>query len=200
VAAASDEAQAAPESGDVSQAGVGAPMNVARQDGGGEPTAGASRGADDGGQGEWQGDTGGEALGRPFDEAAAEMAAAIAAEQGADAPAAAAAASSGDSSPTAFNLPDLGQEAPGFDSKRVTMLNDVDLRVKLQLGKTEMLVEDVLKLDEGSVVELDMLAGDPIDVLINDRLIARGEVLVLNDAFCVRISEVLSHDPHRVTT
>ena len=57
-----------------------------------------------------------------------------------------------------------------------------------------------MKLGEGSVVELDKLAGDPIDVLINDRLIARGEVLVLNDVFCVRISEVLSHDPHRVTT
>ena len=80
------------------------------------------------------------------------------------------------------------------------MLNDVNLCVKLQLGKTKMLVEDVLNLGEGSVVELDKLAGDPIDVLVNDRLIARGEVLILNDNFCVRISEVLTHDPHRITT
>ncbi len=87
----------------------------------------------------------------------------------------------------------------GIDPKRVTMLSDVKLRVKIQLGQTKMLVEDVLKLGEGSVVELDKLAGDPVDVLVNDRLVARGEVLVLNDNFCVRVSEVLSHDPHRIT-
>jgi len=100
-----------------------------------------------------------------------------------------------------FEIPDLGDVRPGqVDAKRVTMLNDVKLRVRLQLGSTHMLVEDVLKLGEGSVVELDKLAGDPVDVLINDRLIARGEVLVLNDVFCVRVSEVLAHDPHRVMT
>ncbi len=99
-----------------------------------------------------------------------------------------------------LDLPDLESSAlPGVDPKRVTMLNDVDLRVKIQLGQTRMLVEDVLKLGEGSVVELDKLAGDPVDVFVNDRLIARGEVLVLNDNFCVRVSEVLSCDPHRVS-
>jgi flagellar motor switch protein FliN/FliY len=96
--------------------------------------------------------------------------------------------------------PDLADSAPTkVDPRRVTMLNDVDLRVKIQLGKTRMLVEDVLKLGEGSVVELDKLAGDPVDVFVNDRLIARGEVLVLNDNFCVRVSEVLSCDPHRIS-
>ena len=104
----------------------------------------------------------------------------------------------GDTRP--LDLPDLENSAPpGVDPKRVTMLNDVDLRVKIQLGQTRMLVEDVLKLGEGSVVELDKLAGDPVDVFVNDRLIARGEVLVLNDNFCVRVSEVLSCDPHRVS-
>lgn len=99
-----------------------------------------------------------------------------------------------------LELSDLSVTELRVDTKRVTMLNDVNLRVKLQLGKTKMLVEDILNLGEGSVVELDKLAGDPIDVLVNDRLIARGEVLVLNDNFCVRISEVLTHDPHRITT
>jgi flagellar motor switch protein FliN/FliY len=56
-----------------------------------------------------------------------------------------------------------------------------------------MLVEDVLRLGEGSVVELDKLAGDPVDVYVNDRAVARGEVLVLNDNFCVRISEILTN-------
>lgn len=88
---------------------------------------------------------------------------------------------------------------PSVDPKRVSMLGDVNLRVKVQLGQTRMLVEEVLKLGEGSVVELDKLAGDPVDILVNDRLIARGEVLVLNDNFCVRVSEVLSNNPHRVT-
>ena len=99
-----------------------------------------------------------------------------------------------------FTLPDLGEAAtPEVDAKRMTMLNDVNLRVRIELGRTRMLVEDVLKLGKGSVVELDKLAGDPVDVFVNDRLIARGEVLVLNDNFCVRINEVLSRDPHRVS-
>lgn len=101
----------------------------------------------------------------------------------------------------AYPLPDWSPTpAPQVDPKRVSMLADVNLRVKVQLGRTRMLVEDILKLGEGSVVELDKLAGDPVDVLVNERLIARGEVLVLNDNFCVRISEVFSNNPHRVTT
>jgi flagellar motor switch protein FliN/FliY len=74
------------------------------------------------------------------------------------------------------------------------LLRDVNLNVKIELGRSRMLVEDVLRLGEGSVVELDKLAGDPVDVLVNDRLIARGEVLVLNDNFCVRINDILSKD------
>lgn len=91
-------------------------------------------------------------------------------------------------------------ESVSPDVKRVSMLNDVALRVQIELGRTRMRVEDVLQLDQGSVVELDKLAGDPVDVIVNDRLVARGEVLVLNDNFCVRINEVLTHDPHRVST
>ena len=136
-----------------------------------------------------------DSLGRPFDDGAAEMQAAIEEERAADDAAAVLADSK------AFDLPDFGDDQP-FDvrAERVTMLNDVQLCVKLQLGRTRMLVEDILKLGDGSVVELDKLAGDPIDVLVNDRLVARGEVLVLNDVFCVRVSEVVAHDPHRVTT
>ena len=55
-----------------------------------------------------------------------------------------------------------------------------------------MLVGDVLRLTAGSVVELDKLAGDPVDVYVNERLVARGEVLVVNDNFCVRINEIIS--------
>lgn len=98
-----------------------------------------------------------------------------------------------------FDFPTFDANAPAaVDAKRVSMLSDVNLRVKIELGRTRMLVEDVLKLGEGSVVELDKLAGDPVDVYANDRLVARGEVLVLDESFCVRISDVVSRDPHRI--
>jgi flagellar motor switch protein FliN/FliY len=80
----------------------------------------------------------------------------------------------------------------------IDMLSDVNLRVRIELGRTRMYVEDVLRLGPGSVVELDKLAGDPVDVFVNDRLVARGEVLVLNENFCVRVSEVISDENERV--
>ena len=87
------------------------------------------------------------------------------------------------------------EEQEGRDSKdNIELLMDVDLNVKIELGRTNMLVEDVLRLSEGSVVELDKLAGDPVDILVNDRLIAKGEVVVLNENFCVRIVEILPQE------
>ncbi len=85
-----------------------------------------------------------------------------------------------DHSPSAEPTGDLGN------------LKDVELDLRIELGRTELLIEEVLKLREGSVVALDKLAGDPVDILVNGRLIARGEVLVLNDNFCVRIAEILA--------
>lgn len=73
----------------------------------------------------------------------------------------------------------------------IDLLSDVNLTVKIELGRTRMLLEDVLRLSNGSVVELDKLAGDPVDVFVNDRHVARGEVLILNDNFCVRINDIL---------
>jgi flagellar motor switch protein FliN/FliY len=89
-------------------------------------------------------------------------------------------------------LPDFQQAIRDAQVSSIDLLRDVDLNVKIELGRSRMLVEDVLKLSEGSVVELDKLAGDPVDVLVNDRLVARGEVLVLNDNFCVRINEIVA--------
>jgi len=93
--------------------------------------------------------------------------------------------------PLAMDLAELQGSASRPDAEPIDLLADVNLNVKIELGRTRMLVEDVLRLGEGSVVELEKLAGDPVDVFVNDRLVARGEVLVLNDSFCVRISEVL---------
>lgn len=91
-----------------------------------------------------------------------------------------------------FDLPSLEAAVDGAGSSNIDLLRDVDLNVKIELGRSRMLVEDVLKLAEGSVVELDKLAGDPVDVFVNDRLVARGEVLVLNDNFCVRVNEIVA--------
>lgn len=91
-----------------------------------------------------------------------------------------------------FKLPDFQQVMQEAQVSSIDLLRDVDLNVKIELGRSRMLVEDVLKLTEGSVVELDKLAGDPVDVFVNDRLVARGEVLVLNDNFCVRINEIVA--------
>lgn len=78
----------------------------------------------------------------------------------------------------------------------IDLINDVALDVKVELGRARMRVDDVLKLGPGAVVELDKLAGDPVEVFVNERLIARGEVLVLNDDFCVRINEIVTPSPN----
>jgi flagellar motor switch protein FliN/FliY len=91
-----------------------------------------------------------------------------------------------------FKLPSFQQVIADAQVSSIDLLRDVDLNVKIELGRARMLVEDVLRLSEGSVVELDKLAGDPVDVFVNDRLVARGEVLVLNDNFCVRVNEIVA--------
>lgn len=91
-----------------------------------------------------------------------------------------------------FELPAFDVSLSPAQQRAISLLSDVNLNVKIELGRTRMLVEDVLKLSEGAVIELDKLAGDPVDVYVNDRHVARGEVLVLNDNFCVRINEIIT--------
>ncbi len=141
----------------------------------------------------------------PEDPLAAEMAAAIAAE--AAAPSARAAEAAGPAvigevrvpippgMPEPFEPASLEQPAAAPAAATLDLLEDVHLEVKIELGRAQMYIEDVLRLGVGSVVELDKLAGDPVDIYVNDRLIARGEVLVLNDNFCVRINGIESPIP-----
>lgn len=72
------------------------------------------------------------------------------------------------------------------------LLNDVAVSLRVELGGTRLPVRDILKLGPGSVVTLDSLTGEPVNVYVNDRLVARGEVLVVDDSFAVRVTEVLS--------
>ena len=93
-----------------------------------------------------------------------------------------------------FELKDLTGAPASGERATLELLKDVDLDLRIELGRTHMYLEDVLKLKRGSVVTLDKLAGDPVDVFVNGRLVARGEVLVLNDNFCVRVTELLTGD------
>ncbi len=128
--------------------------------------------------------------GRPFDEAAVEMASAIA-EEAAPIPSTEPTPPPPGAKP--MSLPDLDAGSEVDEPfKSIELLKDVGLQVKIELGRSRMLIEDVLRLGAGSVVELDKLAGGPVDVYVNDRLVARGEVLVLNDNFCVRVNEIVS--------
>jgi len=112
------------------------------------------------------------------------------------APAGARAAAAGSAPATkAFSLPDLKSAAGPSADNGLNLLDDVELEVKIELGRTELFIEDVLRLGVGSVVELDKLAGDPVDIYVNERLVARGEVLVLNENFCVRVNDILSPVP-----
>ncbi|MBM3998543.1 MAG: flagellar motor switch protein FliN [Planctomycetes bacterium] len=91
-----------------------------------------------------------------------------------------------------FALDDLGASPLSAEKATLELLRDVELDLKIELGRTHMCLEDVLKLRRGAVVPLDKLAGDPVDIFVNGRLIARGEVLVLNDNFCVRVAELVA--------
>jgi flagellar motor switch protein FliN/FliY len=74
----------------------------------------------------------------------------------------------------------------------IDFLYDVKLEVAVVLGTTRMLIRDLLELDVNSIVELSKLAGESLDVVVNDKVIARGEAVVINDKFGVRLTEVIS--------
>ena len=78
------------------------------------------------------------------------------------------------------------------DFSKLKMILDVPLKVSVELGRTKMMVNDLLQLGQGSVVELDKIAGEPMEILINNKLIAMGEVVVVNEKFGVRLTDVVS--------
>jgi flagellar motor switch protein FliN/FliY len=71
------------------------------------------------------------------------------------------------------------------------MLMDVPLQISVELGRSQMTLRQTLELVQGSVIELDRLAGDPVDIFVNERLLAKGEVVVVDDKFAVRITELI---------
>lgn len=105
---------------------------------------------------------------------------------------------------TAQALPaDLPVEAPkeeakpaaglgGAKDRNLELILDIPLRVSVELGRTKMVVTDLLNLGQGSVIELNKLAGEPMEVLVNDKLVARGEAVVVNEKFGVRLTDIIS--------
>mgnify|MGYP000377394258 FL=1 len=76
--------------------------------------------------------------------------------------------------------------------RRLDLLLDVPLDLSVELGRARMSIQDLLNLSPGSIIELDKIAGEALDILINGRLVARGEAVVVNDKFGIRISEIVS--------
>jgi len=80
--------------------------------------------------------------------------------------------------------------SPGLNN--LDFILDVPLQVSVHIGSTRMLIKELLQLGQGSIIELNKIAGEPMDVLVNDRLIARGEVVVVNDKFGIRLTDIIS--------
>jgi flagellar motor switch protein FliN/FliY len=78
------------------------------------------------------------------------------------------------------------------DMQKLKFVLDIPLQLTVELGRTHLLVKDVLQLNQGAVVELTKLAGEPLDVFINSKLVARGEAVVVNEKFGVRLVDVIS--------
>jgi len=76
----------------------------------------------------------------------------------------------------------------------INFLFDVQLSIVVEVGRVQMLISDLLELDEESIIELDSLVGQPLDIRANDLLVARGEVIVVNEKFAVRITDIISPD------
>lgn len=91
-------------------------------------------------------------------------------------------------------LPSLAQQAgiPPEQASNISLLLDVPMQMTVELGRTRMLIKDILGLGEGSIIELDKLAGEPVDILVNNKLVAKGEVVVIDENFGVRVTDIIS--------
>ncbi len=86
-------------------------------------------------------------------------------------------------------LEDTGQAKPAGN---LDMIMDIPVVLSVELGRTKMLINEILQLGQGSVIELQKMAGEPMEILINEKLMARGEVVVVNETFGVRLTDIVS--------
>ncbi|VAX22310.1 Flagellar motor switch protein FliN [hydrothermal vent metagenome] len=96
-----------------------------------------------------------------------------------------------------LEAPEAASDAPplsGAQQNEIGRILDLPMNLAVELGRTKMLINDLLQLGQGSVIELTKLVGEPLEVLVNSRLVAKGEVVVVNEKFGIRITEISS--PH----
>ena len=86
-------------------------------------------------------------------------------------------------------MADIQEKHVGIENLKV--LENIDVELTVEVGRTEITIRDLLRLNEGSVVELDRLAGDPLDILVNNTKIARGEVVMIGERFGIRFGEIV---------
>lgn len=102
----------------------------------------------------------------------------------------------GDGHYSAAEFPDLGEQKEqrhlSADEVKLDVILDVPVTVSLEIGRTKINIRNLLQLNQGSVVELDRFAGEPMDVLVNGTLVAHGEVVVVNDKFGIRLTDIIS--------
>ena len=84
------------------------------------------------------------------------------------------------------------QEGAGGSVQSLDFILDIPLKVTVELGRARMPIREILQLGQGSVIELTKFAGEPLEVLVNDRLVARGEVVVVNEKFGIRLTDIIS--------
>ncbi len=86
----------------------------------------------------------------------------------------------------------IEQKPPGTSARSVDFILNVPLKINVQIGSSKMMVRDLLQLSQGSVIELEKFAGEAMDVLIGDKLVARGEVVVVNEKYGIRLTDVVT--------
>lgn len=91
-----------------------------------------------------------------------------------------------------FAFSDLQDQSNGTKPTNLDFILDIPLEISVELGRTKMMIHDLLKLGQGSVIELSKPAGDTLEILANNRLIAKGDVVVMNDKYGIRLTEVIS--------
>lgn len=87
---------------------------------------------------------------------------------------------------------ELSDDNGGTGARDINFLLDIPLVVMIEIGRTKMFIKDLLQLGQGSVIELDKMVGEPMDVFVNGKLIARGEVVVINEKFGIRLTDIIS--------
>ncbi|TKB66591.1 MAG: flagellar motor switch protein FliN [Nitrospira sp.] len=90
------------------------------------------------------------------------------------------------------SFPSLEGGGAAAAPKNIDFILDIPMQVTVQVGSTKMVVRELLQLGQGSVIELEKLAGEPMEVLVNNKLVARGEVVVVNEKFGIRLTDVIS--------